>query len=83
MIEEVEEISRLPALVEEVPFVGEAFRVGLIAPDDANEDGDPDVEFIYDAEVDVEEMSIGEQQALACIRTSKVLASPFHFVKRE
>lgn len=65
-VEEIEEISRVPPLAEDIPFVGEAFRAGLVAPDD--EDGDPDLEFIYDTE----EMVIGEQRVQVCIQTFQV-----------
>lgn len=64
VVEEIEEIPQMPQLAEEVPFVGEAFRARLVAPDQSDGDGDPDIEFIYDAEVDAEEMTVGEEQAL-------------------
>lgn len=52
VVEEIKEIPRVPQLAEEVPFVGEAYRAGLVAPKQENEDGGPDLEFVYDAEVD-------------------------------
>lgn len=48
--------------------MGEVFRAGLIAPD--NEDDDPELEFIYDAEVDIEEMTIGEERVRSASRRS-------------
>lgn len=32
---------------------------GTVAPDQAGKDDDPDVEFIYDAELDSKEMTVG------------------------
>lgn len=72
VIEEIEEIPRMPQLPEEVPFVGDAYRAGLVAPDLGNEDEGPELEFIYDAEVDQEEMAAGEEQAWTCIKIFKV-----------
>lgn len=72
VVEEIEEIQRMPQLAEEVLFVGEAFRAGLVAPEQDNEDGGLDLEFVYVAEVDGEEMTMDEQQALACIEIFEV-----------
>lgn len=71
VIEEIEEIPQMPKLSEEIPFVGDAVRAGLLAPEQDNDDGGPELEFIYDAEVDQEEMTLGEEQAWACIEPSK------------
>lgn len=75
VLEEIEEIPRAPQLAEKIPFVGEAYRAGLVAHEQENEDGGPDFEFVYDTEVDQEEITRGEQQALACIATFKVRLS--------
>lgn len=52
MVEKIEEIPRVLQLAEEVPFVGQAFRARLVAPNQVDGDGELEVEFIYDAEVD-------------------------------
>lgn len=79
VVEEIEEIPQMPQLAEVVPFVGEAFRAGLVAPEQENEDGGLDLEFVYDAKVDQEEIAQGEEKALACIATFKVCLLDSYF----
>lgn len=60
VVEEIQEIHRVPRLAEEVPFVTEEFRARLVARESGGGDGGPEVDFIYDAEVDREEIDRGE-----------------------
>lgn len=78
----IEEIPRMLQLAEEVPFVGEAFQAGLVAPEQETEDRGPDLEFVYDTEVDQEEIAQGEEKALACIAMFKVRLSDSCFERR-
>lgn len=70
VVEDIEETPRMFQLAEEVPLWER--RTRLVAPEQENEDRDPDLEFVYDAEVDQEEIARGEELALACIETFKV-----------
>lgn len=72
MLEEIEAIPLVPELPEEVPFVWNAFRADLVAPAHGKEYEGPELEFIYDGEVDQEEMATGEEQAWTCIEIFKV-----------
>lgn len=41
IIQEIKEIPRMPQLPEEIPFVGAAFRAGLVASEQDNDGGGP------------------------------------------